>query len=189
MSDPVGPVTAAASTGLARVEALPPRGMLLLRGELAELGPRMAEAAGLSLPDQGRGSFDGDTALLWMSPDEALLLCPRADAAGRREALREALSGTHHLVEDISDARAMFRLSRGPVREVLARLTPADLRPTALTPGQVRRTRLAQVPAAFWLHDDETAEVICFRSVAQYVMDLLSNAAGPSEALGLFQPR
>jgi len=41
----------------------------------------------------------------------------------------------------------------------------------------VRRTRFAQVPAAFWMQDDNSAEVVAFRSVAAYVFGLLKTAA------------
>lgn len=49
-----------------------------------------------------------------------------------------------------------------------------------------RRTRLAQVPAALRMVDDETFEVICFRSVAQYVFDLLKVAGQPGSEVGFF---
>ena len=45
------------------------------------------------------------------------------------------------------------------------------------TPGMFRRTRLAQVPAALWMTEDDSFQIICFRSVAQYVFDLLCVAA------------
>ncbi|MEO9629184.1 MAG: sarcosine oxidase subunit gamma, partial [Sulfitobacter sp.] len=50
-----------------------------------------------------------------------------------------------------------------------------------------RRTRMGQVPAAFWLREDGVFEVICFRSVAQYMFDLLSVAAQPGSEVGHFQ--
>ena len=62
------------------------------------------------------------------------------------------------------------------VREVLARLTPADRHPDSFKAGQVRRTRLSQVAGAIWMTEDG-AQVLAFRSVAGYVHDLLTNAA------------
>jgi sarcosine oxidase subunit gamma len=50
-----------------------------------------------------------------------------------------------------------------------------------------RRTRMGQVPAAFWLRDDGAFEVICFRSVARYMFDQLCVAAQPGSAVGHFQ--
>jgi len=42
--------------------------------------------------------------------------------------------------------------------------------------GQFRRTRLAQVAAAIWRHETGF-DVVCFRSVSDYVEGLLRNAA------------
>ena len=62
----------------------------------------------------------------------------------------------------------------GAAQSVLAKLTPTDF--AALNPMELRRTRLAQVAAAFWL-EGGGATVVCFASVAQYMFDLLSHAA------------
>jgi sarcosine oxidase subunit gamma len=48
-----------------------------------------------------------------------------------------------------------------------------------------RRTRMAQVPAALWLADPETFQVICFRSHARYVFDLLCVAAQEGSEVGV----
>ncbi|MEP2203837.1 MAG: sarcosine oxidase subunit gamma, partial [Tateyamaria sp.] len=68
-----------------------------------------------------------------------------------------------------------------------AKLAPVDLAPGQFTSGMFRRTRMGQVPAAFWLREDGVFEVICFRSVAQYMFDLLSVAAQPGSEVGHFQ--
>lgn len=79
--------------------------------------------------------------------------------------------------------RSIFRVDGAPeaggtdVRETLAKLSPADLHPDSLLPGRLRRTRLAQVPAAFWLDEAGVAHVIAFRSVSEYVFGLLKTAA------------
>ena len=88
----------------------------------------------------------------------------------------------------MSDARAVFTLEGegAAIRNVLAKLTPADLRPASLPVGEVRRTRFAQVPAAFWLAEEGRAELVCFRSVAIYVFGLLKNAAEPGSEVGYF---
>jgi sarcosine oxidase subunit gamma len=50
----------------------------------------------------------------------------------------------------------------------------------AFPAGEIRRTRLAQIAAAFWMPQEGTVELVCFRSVAQYAFDLLTQAAaGP----------
>jgi len=118
---------------------------------------------------------------------KVMVLCPHGDVPETLAALAGALSGEHVLCADVSDARAVFRLEGEGVRAVLAKLSPADLRPRSLPSGEVRRTRLAQVAGAFWLSDGGTATLVCFRSVADYVEELLSNAADPAGAVALLR--
>ncbi len=188
MSEPVSALNEVAFDGLCQVRESGLQGMITLRGDLSD--PAIAEVvsqiAGVDMPGQ-RGVFIGETrGLLWMSPDEALMLCPYAEAAQLVSDLTERLGTAHALAVDVSDARAVFTL-RGPhLREVIAKLAPVDMSPAAFTPDMVRRTRFAQVAAAFWLVDDETARIVCFRSVAPYMFALLCNAATPGTAVGMF---
>jgi sarcosine oxidase subunit gamma len=72
------------------------------------------------------------------------------------------------------------------LREVIAKLAPVDMSADAFTPGMVRRTRLAQVAAAFWMDDARTVRVVCFRSVAAYMFGILSMSADESSAVNHF---
>ena len=148
----------------------------------------VTDVAGVAFPGRNEAQSKGPRALLWMSPDELMLVVPHADAGGAAKSLVAALGDMHSLVVDVSDARAVFTLEgeAARLREVLAKLSPADLRPGALPVGTVRRTRLAQVPAAFWFAEDGRVSLVCFRSVAGYVFDLLSNAAQPGAEVGHF---
>jgi sarcosine oxidase subunit gamma len=94
------------------------------------------------------------------------------------------MGSTHHLAVNVSDARAMFSLTgeAGPLKDVLAKVTPADM--AALAPGEMRRTRLQQVPAAIWFESGTEARVVCFRSVARYVFDVLALSAKDGGAVG-----
>ena len=86
----------------------------------------------------------------------------------------------------MSDARASFRVSGPHAREVLGKLCPVDLAPAQFTPGMFRRTRMAQVPAALWLAEEDALQVICFRSQARYVFDLLCVAAQEGSEVGVY---
>ena len=164
-----------------------PGGMIALRGDLGgeALRGAVAEAAGVTFPDVGEARVAGRQGVLWMAPDEVLVLVDAARLAEVFGSLRRMAEGRHVLVEDVSDMRAGFVLEGPEVRDVLARVTPADVSPAALPPGRVRRTRVGQVAAAIWLAEEEVAEVLCFRSVAAYVRELLEQAAA-SEPLGLY---
>ena len=71
-------------------------------------------------------------------------------------------------------------------REVLGKLMPVDFSADAFGPGQIRRSRMAQVPAAVWMTGEDAFRVVCFRSVAQYVFDLLKTAASEGGEVGLY---
>ncbi len=162
--------------------------MVTLRGDLASAGLKKAvrNLTGVAVPKRGQARIADGHGILWMSPDELLIFCPYAEAAQSVERIQSGLDGVHALVADVSDARSVFTVAGVGAREVLAKLTPADVSPDAFGAGMVRRSRLAQVPAAFWLQDDDTITVICFRSVAGYVLDLLSSAAAPGGEVEYF---
>lgn len=188
MSDPVSALGHARFEGYVTVEETGPHGMIQLRGDLAAPALREATArlAGLDFPDPLHGCFDGERALCWMAPDEVLLRLALSEVEGALGDYTAVLAGTHHLAVDVSAMRSTFRLSGPRVREVLAKLTPADVSPGALPVGMVRRTRIAQVPAALWMRDAQSAEVLCFRSVARYVFDLLCCVTRPGDEVGVF---
>jgi sarcosine oxidase subunit gamma len=178
MSEALSALRSLSAKGDVTVADIGPQGMITLRGNLTKLGDALGQV-GLTLPEPRQIVHAGDRSAAWMSPDELLLLVPYAQVSEAISALTAALEGMHFLAANVSDARAMFALSGAPeaVRETLAKLVPVDLAPGSFEPGEIRRTRLAQVPAAMWLTQDGAAQVICFRSVAQYAFDLLKTAA------------
>ncbi|WP_420899261.1 sarcosine oxidase subunit gamma [Fertoeibacter niger] len=169
--------------GFARVQEIGPLGMISLRCALDHPAcPAAVQAAvGLGLPAQRRIIMDGQRAVGWMSPDELLLILPYADAAAALQRIAAALDGVHHLAVDVSDARAVFRITGPRADQVLTKLCPVDL--AALAPDELRRTRAAQVAAAFWREGDGYT-LVSFRSVAGYVMGLLSHSAQRGSELG-----
>lgn len=188
MSELVSPLGGASFDGLVRVAENEPRGMVTLRGDLAsaKLARAVKTASGLSIPAKQGAVTEGERGVCWMSPDELLILLPHADATGAVAALDAALVGEHALVVDVSDARASFALEGEGrlIRETLAKLSPADMRSKALPVGTLRRTRLAQVPAAVYFSGEARADLICFRSVAAYVFGILKHAAMPGSEVG-----
>ncbi len=174
--------------GMARVEEAGLRGMITVKGDLGAeaFQSALTRLAGTTFPGPGEAKVEGEKGLCWMAPDEALVLVPYGEAPNVAAEIAAALHGTHHLVADVSDARAVFTLSGQGAREALAKLTPADLHPAAFAPGQFRRTRLAQVAAAFWMRDQSSFEIVCFRSQAAYVFDILKAAARTGSEVGYF---
>jgi sarcosine oxidase subunit gamma len=177
------------SDGIATVTEVPLQGMITLRGDLTVSAVVKAATGvtGLKMPGQGGVTCDGDKGICWMSPDELLVLCPYADVTGAVAKMQAGLTKVHALAVDVSDARAVFRVAGKGAREVMAKLAPVDFRPAAFGAGMFRRSRLAQVPAAFWMPDDASFRIVCFRSNAQYMFDLLKTAAQPGSRVGYFK--
>lgn len=155
----------------------PLRGMVTLRADLADkkVAKAVKTAVGSAIPDVRKTT---DTAL-WMSPDELLLLTPYGEAGAAVASLTKALEGVHHLAVDVSDARTLFRLEGDKAREVLAKGAPVDLARGQFNLGDLRRTRISHIAAAFWLSGEnpDVFEIICFRSYAAYLWEWLEESS------------
>lgn len=181
MSDPVSALNGASFQGFASIREIGPLGMITLRAKgVKALDKAVKAVTGTKLPAQRRIEVKGDRACGWMSPDEYLLILPYPQVAEALAMLAKALAGEHHLAVDVSDARAIFRIEGDKAVDVLRKLSPVDF--DRLEPGEIRRTRAAQVAAAMW-RQDQGFTLVCFRSVAPYVMGLLSHSAQPGSEL------
>ena len=183
MSDPVSAMGHARYDGFAMVREIGPLGMISLRAkpEVKGLAKAVKAAVGLAVPAPRRIVATADKAVGWMSPDEYLLVLPYAQTGAAMAAIASAMGADHHLAAVVSDARAVFDVTGAKADQVLRKLCPVDF--DALSPGELRRTRAAQVAAAFWAIDDGF-RVVCFRSVAGYVLGLLTQSAQPGSELG-----
>ena len=164
--------------------------MFTLRANLASSKVKAALKTCLStaVPKRGTYAQNGETHLAWMSPDELLVMVPYGTLAATMAQLNAALAGQHALIVDVSDARALFHIRGGHAAEVLAKICPVDLAPSVFGIGEMRRTRAAQVACALWQSAPGEFHVICFRSVAVYVFDLLKTSAMQGAEAGLFHP-
>jgi sarcosine oxidase, subunit gamma len=184
MSDPVSALGGTSFDGFANIREIGPLGMISLRcrHDVKALPKAIKTAVGAAMPAPNRIVRDGAWAAGWMSPDEVLLVMPYDQVGQTMAGLAKSLAGEHHLAVDVSDARAVFRVEGAKAAQVLMKLAPVDL--AAMAPDALRRTRTAQVAAAFWATDGGYT-VVCFRSVAAYVMGLLTHAAQPGAELHL----
>ncbi|QAX29846.1 sarcosine oxidase subunit gamma [Leisingera sp. NJS204] len=188
MSKAVSVLNGAQFSGLAKVEDAGLQGMITLRGDLESsvLKAAVKAATGAEVPARGAITVAENGAAAWMSPDELLLLVPYEDAVAKTAELSAALKGEHALAANVSDARAFFRVSGEGAREVLGKVSPVDFDAAAFKAGRFRRSRLAQVAGAFWLNEDGSFYIVCFRSVGEYVFKLLSTASHPQSKVGVY---
>ena len=171
---------------LIRIEDRGPVGQVTLRGDLASsaVGRAVNAAVGVDVPDPLRAAFDGNRGAVWMSPDELLLFTAYDKAGELVEGLESALSGTHHMTVDVSDARAVLKLSGARVAEVLAKGAPLDL--SAFAIGMARRTHIGGIAVAFWRRSDEEWEIVCLRSFARHLFDWLAQTSREGSEVGVF---
>jgi sarcosine oxidase, subunit gamma len=169
------------------------RGMIDLRGHLADAGFARAvkTVLGVALPTAPRTcASHGAVTVLWLSLDQWLITCPRGEAAALAAALASELNGVHALAVDVSDMRAIFRVTGAGAAEVLMKGTSVDLTLEDGTPGTVRRMRFAEIAAlTHALPGGEGFDLYVFRSYAPYALQYLEAAARPAAALRLFKPK
>ena len=166
------------------------RGMIDLRG-LASDRKFMAAAKaalGVDLPKAPRTSNSfGDVKVLWLSPDQWLILCARDKAPALTSELQTTLVGIHSLAIDVSDMRTIIRLEGEGCREVMMKSTSLDFTDEDFTPGYVRRVRFAEIAALFNIVEANVIDVYVFRSYANYAWDFLLKAARKGSEVGLFK--
>jgi sarcosine oxidase subunit gamma len=167
----------ARATGYVEVSEAAATGMITLRGDLSDAAVQKAVTSvlGAAIPATLTLSEADAGQILWMSPDELMIVCAYDQADQIVSDLMAALGDTHSMVVNVSDARAVFDLNGSATPEIIAKLAPIDVKTMAV--GTVRRTRFAQIPAAFWMTSNDSARIICFRSVAEYMFNQLRNCA------------
>lgn len=139
--------------------------------------------------EEGRGGAEAaGIAVLWLSLDQWLVTCPRAEAPRLAAALKEALGSVHSLVVDLSDARAILRLEGEGVREVLMKGAPVDLTLPEFTLGTVRRLRFGEIAALIHITGErpDVIDLYVFRSYARFAWDWIAATAKTPAKLRLF---
>jgi sarcosine oxidase subunit gamma len=120
----------------------------------------------------------GDFELLWLGPDEWLVLAPAGEEVPLCTALRTAIGDSPGAVTDVSAQRTGLRLSGAGVRDVLAHGCSIDLHPSVAPDGSCVQTLLAQAGVVIVVRDADAAEFLLLvrASFADYLLDWLIDA-------------
>lgn len=146
---------------------------IIVRGDARD--PRfvraIADAIDLELPVKpGTTSHHLLDAVLWLGPDEWLVVSETQSGHGLATRMQHALRGIHAAVIDVSDASVVYAVSGAHAREVLAKGCSLDFHPRAFPPGRCARSLLAVVPVLIHLRSAEPCfELYVARSVGEYV--------------------
>ena len=127
------------------------------KGREAALSDALKRAHGAGFPAPGRVIGAGGVRVQWFGRAAAILIGPVPDAA-----LAE-----HAALSDQSDAWAIVRLTGAGAADVLARLTPLDLRESRFAAGATARTDLRHMQAAITRLEGGAFEIMVFRSMAR----------------------
>src|SRR3569833_3704254 len=159
------------------IRALPPATRYILRG-----GPDVmnatGQALGLALAQTACRAATGATcgrAVLWLGPDEQLLLGPELSDIGA--ALQPALRDLPHSLVDVSHRQTAFEVTGPHATLLLNAGCPLDLDPSAFPVGMCTRTVLAKAEIVLWRTSLDAFHVEVWRSFADYVSRFLAEVA------------
>ena len=119
----------------------------------------------------------GERHIVWLGPDEYLLLCE----SGKEKALYDTLTSTiktnHYAITDVSDSLCALSLRGAAVRDVLAKGCSLDFLPSKFGTGRCAQSLLAHAGITLMALPDDAFILICRTSFAPYVHDWLVDAA------------
>lgn len=118
----------------------------------------------------------GNRHVLWVSPDEWLVIAPRAEIRELVEGLSTALQGIHSQIVDNCGGYTELEISGPRAREVLSHATVYNL--SLLSDGRVVGTTFGKL-TAFLRRDGEGYVLLFRRSFADYIWRFLVRAAEP----------
>jgi sarcosine oxidase subunit gamma len=120
----------------------------------------------------------GDVEVLWLGPDEWLILAAPGREGELEKLLRAAIGDSPGAVVDVSAQRTALSLSGPAARAVLARGCAIDLDPRVAPPGTCVQTLLARAGVTIVVRDETASEFLLLvrASFAQYLAAWLVDA-------------
>ena len=128
-------------------------------------------------PAANKFTTAGKRHVVWLSPDEFLILCEPGKGEDLTSAIQLTIGDRHSAVTNISDALAAFHLKGADVRQTLAKGCALDLHHTSFTSGDAAQTLLSSAAVTIMALADDEFIVICRTSFASYLHDWLLDAA------------
>lgn len=173
----------AGEDGAIRIAERPFLGKFILRVDPKLAADLLLGVVGLGLPTTALASATaGDTSLLWLGPDEWMLITAPESAGEILANVRNVLRGIHHQLVDVSDYYTAIEIAGPKAREALMKLTTLDLHPRALKQGMVAGSVFGHCNPWLWQKQDDSAEggpvfhLFIRWSMADYLWCLLANA-------------
>lgn len=161
-------------------------GKLILRLDENGADARVLEALdGVHLPTRpchSETSETGAISVLWIGPDEWMIVSEAGTEQAVKGELELQLNGQHFQLSNVTDYYVCIDITGHQTREILMNLTTLDMHKRAFQAGQVKGSILGHANAFIWqLHTDtgatETFRLIVRSSMADYLWCLVSRSA------------
>jgi sarcosine oxidase subunit gamma len=147
----------------------------LLPIDLAQVDVRAAsDLVPFDLPAENAVTVWEGRDVLWLGPDEWLVVGEPNDGTSIVRELEDALAGHHHSTLDVGANRIVFELVDG--LESLSSGCGLDLHPSRWTPGMCAQTLFGQAQVILHQLDERTTRVFVRPSFAEYFVDRLGVA-------------
>ncbi len=152
-------------------------GKLNIRGD-DSLKAAIKAATGCNFPPlENHFEAAGERRVVWLAPDEYLLLCESGKEKSLQDTLVSTIKTNHFAITDVSDSLSALSLRGAAVRNVLAKGCSLDLHPSKFGAGKCAQSLLAHAGITLVALSDDAFILICRTSFAPYVHDWLVDAA------------
>jgi sarcosine oxidase subunit gamma len=154
--------------------------------------PFPAYLAGLPLPLQpNRVATRGAMRILWLGPDEWLVVAPDEGGADLPTLLGRAVLRRRAAISDLSSSRAVIEIGGVAARDLLAAGCGLDFHPRAFRADQCAQTLFARVPVILdQLDEAPHYRLLVRRSYVRWLCDwLVDTAEGLPDAVAADEPR
>src|SRR5262245_19815503 len=134
-------------------------------------------AFGVAFPEDAcRANSAGEPPVLWLGPEQHLLLAPDGTQERIAAELEIALAGIPHSLVDVSQRQVAVSVAGVNARDLLSSGCPLDLDPDAFPIGTCTRTLFGKAEALLWRASAEEYHLEVGRSFAGYVLGCLREA-------------
>lgn len=138
----------------------------------------VTEVLGQNVPTQPKQTvYTRRAAMLWLSPDEWLLVCAYAEKAELLQNLQTALSGVYAQVVDNSCGFMLMRIHGQNAETVLRHISPYDVE--SMQAGQCVQTVTKKATSTIVKVAENDYALIFRRSFADYLWRVLQKTAKP----------
>jgi sarcosine oxidase subunit gamma len=142
----------------------------LVAVDLAQIDVRADPGrAPFNVPPENAATAWAGRDVLWLGPDEWLVVAEPGAASAIERELKDALAGHHHSVIDVSANRIVFELA--DCLELLSSGCGLDLHPSRWRPGMCAQTLFAQAQVILHQRDERTTRIFVRPSFADHLLE------------------